>query len=248
MPARSADPPPRPAGGAAIRAVLFDAAGTLIRPREEPGVVYARAASRQGVCLSPWRLGDAFRRVLASAPPMAFPDAPPEARPDLERRWWRARMREVLRAADSARRIPDFDAFFDEVFGFYADPSAWEALPGAREVPEALRERGLRTAVLSNFDHRLRHILEGLRLAPAFDAVVLPAQTGFAKPDPRAFGAAAAALGLPASVCACVGDDPELDLRGARNAGLVPLPLLPPASLGDLPDALLALGALERSR
>ncbi len=248
MPARPADPPARPSGGGEIRAVLFDAAGTLIRPREEPGTVYARALSRRGIRLDPWRLDDAFRRVVRKAPPMAFPEAPRRARPELERRWWRERVREVLRAADATLRMPDFGTFFEEVFGFYAEPAAWEPLPGAREVPEALRRDGLRTAVLSNFDHRLPAILLGLGLAGAFDALLLPVGTGFAKPDPRAFHAAAGAVGVPASACVFVGDDPEADLSGARKAGMRALPVGTAANLWSLPEVLDALGAFERSR
>lgn len=247
MPVRPDEAAPPP-GSPPVRAVLFDAAGTLIRPREGPGVVYARAASRQGIAISPWRLDDAFVRALRAAPPMAFPEAPRKARPGLEKAWWRERLREVLRAADSTARLPDFDAFFEEVFDLYARPDAWEPVAGAREVPAALRRRGLRTGVLSNFDHRLPRILEGLGLASGFDAVVLPVETGLLKPDPGAFLAAATALGVPPSACACVGDDPQLDLEGARKAGMRPLPIDPAASLWDLPDALGALGAVERSR
>ena len=53
-----------------IRAVLFDAAGTLIELAESVGETYARIAERFGVALPASRLDDAFYRVWASAPPM----------------------------------------------------------------------------------------------------------------------------------------------------------------------------------
>jgi putative hydrolase of the HAD superfamily len=44
--------------------------------------------------------------------------------------------------------------------------------------------------------------------------------TGFAKPDPRIFRAAADCLGVPPANILHVGDDPALDVAGARDAGL----------------------------
>ena len=58
-----------------IRAVLFDAAGTLIELREPVGEIYAREASAQGLSISARRLDDAFRRIFSRADPMLFPDA-----------------------------------------------------------------------------------------------------------------------------------------------------------------------------
>ncbi len=54
-----------------------------------------------------------------------------------------------------------------------------------------------------------------------FVAEVSARDAGCAKPDPRIFAAAAAALGIPAIEIAHVGDDPELDVRGAQRAGMI---------------------------
>ena len=63
------------ATGSEIRAVLFDAVGTLIELREPVGETYARMARPFGVALPAWRVDDAFRRILKRAPPLVFPDA-----------------------------------------------------------------------------------------------------------------------------------------------------------------------------
>ena len=91
---------------ALIRAVLFDAAGTLIAPREPVGESYARLARDYGVALSAWRLDDAFRRIFAQAEPMVFPEAAPEEIPALERDWWRRVVRATFLAADSTDASP----------------------------------------------------------------------------------------------------------------------------------------------
>jgi putative hydrolase of the HAD superfamily len=226
---------------APVRAVLLDAAGTLLRPRERVGETYSRLARRHGVAVSAERLEEAFRRVLRAAPAMAFPDAPPEAVPALERAWWRERVRATFRAADQMAVFADFESFFAELFEHYARPAAWEAAPGAAEALARLSARGLRLAVLSDFDLRLPRLLEGLGLARHLEAVVLPAATRVAKPSAGAFRSALERLDVAASEAAYVGDDPERDLAAARAAGLRAVDVRALATLAELPDAIAAL-------
>src|SRR5262245_66581227 len=98
------------------RAVLFDAAGTLIDPREPIGATYARIAEKYGARISAWRLGDAFARVWRAAPAMVFPGLAREAAALREREAWRSIVRQTFLAADSAVRPADLDACFAELF------------------------------------------------------------------------------------------------------------------------------------
>ncbi|MGH7337190.1 MAG: HAD-IA family hydrolase [Myxococcota bacterium] len=220
------------------RAVLFDAAGTLIEPREPIGETYARIAEKYGAAISAWRLGDAFARVWLAAPAMVYPGLPPDASARRERDAWRAIVRQTFLAADSAVRPADFDACFDELFAYYATGSAWRARADAREMLEALRAARLLTAVVSNFDRRLPGILADLDLAPLLDLVWLPSDAGVAKPDPAIFTSALAALGVTAERALFVGNDAQRDLEGARAAGLRPVDVASLATLADLPALL----------
>jgi putative hydrolase of the HAD superfamily len=226
-----------------IRAVLLDAVGTLVRLREPVGETYARVAAAHGVAIAPWRIGDAFRRTFAATPTAVFPDAPPACVPARERAWWRDLARRAFLAADSAQRFADFDACFDELWRHFASPAAWAPAPGAAEALAALRAAGRRIAVVSNFDRRLPGILAGLDLAPGLDACILPADAGAAKPDPRIFRAALAALGARPDEAACVGDDRALDLEPARALGIHPIDVASLATLVDLPARIDALEA-----
>jgi putative hydrolase of the HAD superfamily len=226
-----------------IRAVLLDAVGTLISPREPIGVTYSRVAAAHGVAIDAGRIGDAFRRVFAKAPPLVFPDAPPDEVGARERDWWHRVARSAFLAADATQRFADFDACFDELWRIFASADAWLAAPGAAEALAELRAGRRRTAVVSNFDRRLPGILAALGLAPALDACVLPADAGAAKPDPRIFRAALARLGVRAPETAFVGDDPELDLEPARALGLRAVDVASLATLRDLPARIDALDA-----
>jgi putative hydrolase of the HAD superfamily len=91
------------------------------------------------------------------------------------------------------------------------------------EVPgvlDALRRRGDRLAVVSNWDVSLHEVLERTGLAPAFDAVVVSAELGFAKPDPRPFARALELLGVDAAHALHAGDQVDEDVAGAEAAGV----------------------------
>lgn len=91
---------------------------------------------------------------------------------------------------------------------------------GSREALEELRARGLRTGIITN---GLRVVqgrkIADLKLEPLLDAILISDSEGVAKPDVRIFQRAAARLHLRPEECAFVGDHPEKDVLGAREAG-----------------------------
>jgi putative hydrolase of the HAD superfamily len=224
-----------------FRAVLFDAAGTLIAPAEPVGETYARLAREHGVALSAARIEDAFRRVLAQAPANVHPGEPRERAAELERAWWRARVRETFLAADGTARLRDFDGYFASLWKHFARGAAWRARPGASEALGALRAAGRRLAIVSNFDQRLLAILRELALLDFFEHVVTPAGCGAAKPDRAIFDACLAQLALPASACVYVGDHAKLDVEAAHAVGLTPIDVAELATLALLPARLVAM-------
>jgi len=229
-----------------MRAVLFDAAGTLIRLREPVGESYARIARRFGVSLPAGHLEDAFRRVFRQMPAMAFPGESAERVVELERGWWRELVRRAFRAADGTARFRDFDACFAALWDHFADAGAWQAMPGAHEALAALRARGLALGVVSNFDGRLPGLLEGLGLAEPFPVVVLPRDAGAAKPDPRIFHVALERLGVAAADAVYVGDDADDDAGGAAAAGIRAILVESLATLAELPRRIESLSQETR--
>jgi putative hydrolase of the HAD superfamily len=200
-----------------LAAVTFDAAGTLFDVAEPVGVTYARVATRRGLRLAADDVERRFRDAIAAAPALAFPRVDPAHRRDMERAWWRA----IVRASyGEAARAPAFDACFAELFAYYADPAAWELFGDVRPTLTGIRSRGLRVAVVSNFDDRLLGLITGLGLGALVDAVVPSSLAGAAKPDPEIFGVALRRLGVSPDAAVHVGDGPTADVEGARSAGM----------------------------
>lgn len=201
-----------------LRGVFFDAAGTLMETREPVGASYARIARKYGVEASASDVSAAFRRVFHHAPGLAFgPGHPPESLRRMERQWWREL---VAKTFEGFGRFRDFEAYFNELFEFFGDPVNWIADPQAPAALAELRAQGLVLGVLSNFDHRLYQILEGLDLGRYFDSVTISSEAGYAKPSPGAFEAALARHGLSPAETLHVGDSEHHDLAGAEALGI----------------------------
>jgi putative hydrolase of the HAD superfamily len=84
---------------------------------------------------------------------------------------------------------------------------------------EMLRNRGVRTAFVSNCSEDARPLLEGLGLSNAVDELVLSCEVGAAKPDPQIFAVALDLLGVDAHQTVFV-DDQQRYCKGASAMGL----------------------------
>jgi HAD superfamily hydrolase (TIGR01509 family) len=88
---------------------------------------------------------------------------------------------------------------------------------------DALRERGLKTGLVSNAMDPpwiLMRDLEEQKLAARLDAVVFSSEVGVRKPRPEIFQAALERLGVTADRSLFVGDRLSADVRGARGVGM----------------------------
>ena len=105
---------------------------------------------------------------------------------------------------------------------YYARPEAWRLPPLLRESVRRVRAAGVPVAVISNFDDRLRPIMEAMAIDDLFDAVLVSSEVGAEKPSPRIFDAACEAVGVDPSeqFVVHVGDDRRNDVWGARQRGI----------------------------
>ncbi|MDN3294280.1 HAD family hydrolase [Streptomyces ficellus] len=125
------------------------------------------------------------------------------------------------------------DAWFERYMSHYE--AAWALFPDALPVLELLAA-DYRHAVLSNSSvHNQERKLRVLGVRDRFEALLCAAELGVAKPAPAAFHAACDALALPPADVAYVGDQPDIDARGAVEAGLTGI-WLDRTGLGGRPE------------
>jgi len=203
-----------------LKAIFFDAAGTLFTVNGSVGEIYARLASDYGKEVTVADLEAGFRRCFAKAPPMAFPSVSPEQIPVLEKQWWWNLVQNVFA---SLGVFPQFAAYFEALFSHFARADAWRLYPETVETLVTLQTRGLQLGIISNFDSRLFGLLDGLGLAHFFDSVVISTQVGAAKPETAIFAQALGRHHLRPDEALHVGDSYEADIIGAQSAGLTPV-------------------------
>jgi REG-2-like HAD superfamily hydrolase len=190
------------------KALFLDAAGTFLTPSEHVADVYLRYGRPYGVDLTPEVVLSNFRS--------AYNDH------------WSGSLRYFGEARDFWRRIvfrslrTENEVIFREIYSYYARPEAWHVSPDVVDAVQRIRVAGVKVAVVSNFDDRLRPLLTSLGLGGVFDTVVVSAEVGAEKPSPRIFAAACEATGVDPEqdYVLHVGDDRRNDVWGARAAGI----------------------------
>src|SRR5579862_655118 len=161
-----------------IRAIFFDAVGTLIHPEPSAIEVYAdvgrRFGSRRDIATIANRFRAAFQRQEVY-------DREHGYRTDHEREVsrWRTIIGEVLDDAS------DVEACFQTLYLHFALPQSWRCEPDAEAVLRELSERGYLLGMASNFDRRLHEVAAALPALRYIRHYVISAEVGYRKPDVR---------------------------------------------------------------
>jgi putative hydrolase of the HAD superfamily len=197
-----------------VKVLLLDVGGVLVRPNFDR---LAGALQAHGV------FADAA--VMAAVEPRVkkMLDRPPSPglSTDAERGWHYFNL--VLRQA-RVPRSPATDAALAEVKAWHDQHCLWEdVLPGVRPALERLRGAGLRLAAVSNSNGTLRRLFERLGFTSSFEVILDSQVEGIEKPDPRLFHLALEKLGAPAGDAMHAGDFYNVDVAGARAAGIRPV-------------------------
>lgn len=225
----SADPRQRPELER-LRGVIFDYGNTLVRL--DPGVRsvrtdYADVVARPGA----ERLGAYLARSGVAVPPgSAFVERFLEVR-ERNRRLAEAEGREIPARHSLRETLLDLNVGMSsgldleralEEF-FQAEVELIRPMPGAGDLLEALRKRGLRIGMLSNATsgRYVAHVVGRMGWARFFDPLIVSADIGVRKPRAEAFRAVLDRWKLDPGEVAMVGDSLYHDVGGALALGLV---------------------------
>ena len=231
-----------PGSGQALRAILFDAGNTLVF------LDYDRLADGVGRALGLPLTAEG----LASRAPDASEAMERAGGTDQERAT--VYLETLFRLGGvPAERLDEVRACLVRM---HEDRHLWCSVHERTHAAlDRLRAAGLRLGVVSNSDGRVVQALEAAGLSDSFDVVIDSGVVGIEKPDPRIFQAALDALGVAPQEALYVGDLFEVDVVGARAAGIEAVLLAPfgsrpswscrtAASIHDLVNALLPRDSL----
>ena len=193
--------------GKPLRAVLFDAGNTLVF------LDYARLASEVGAVLDLPLTGPG----LVQHVPYATEAMERASGNDQDRA---ATYLETLflRAGVPSHRLGEVRVCLGRM---HRERHLWSSVAErSAEALARLQAAGVRLGVVSNSDGRVEHALEAAGLRCYFDVVIDSALVGVEKPDPRIFQAALDQLGVEPDEALYVGDLYQVDVVGARAAGI----------------------------
>lgn len=197
------------------RAVFFDAGHTLVYAHPDLATIYTEVSAVLRVRLEPAAFAAAFGPAFKAGVKEYASDGRASDAQDLA--MWRGITRRIY---DAVRLDVPFETWFEALWTRFGAAESWRVYDDVVSTLTALRARGLKLGVVSNWDSRLRGIAEGLGLAKLVDFLVISAEAGVRKPDPGIFRLALEKAGVRPEEALHVGDLAEEDVLGAQRAGV----------------------------
>lgn len=211
-----------------VQCVALDVVGTLLYPDPPAAAVYAEVGRRFGCRHSEAEVSQRFRTALSADDRQPQPSqmaTGADPRPDSwstseaeEQARWRRIVEAVLLETTAAEA--DREACFQELFTHFARPDAWKCYDEVPAVLSQLQQAGYVVALASNFDARLHPVCEGFPALRDIRLRAVSSEVGYRKPSPAFYRALSEMTGTAPERTLMVGDHPENDVRGAKEAGL----------------------------
>ncbi len=176
--------------------VLFDLDGTILGARKEKGLVREKCTQKLGL-------------------------------PDIENEEYYDTLREVLHNKKVDNRVPIFEEIFDdkelarEMAEIYREKSLKNAYiyPDAKEV---LKKISVKKGLITNGPKSVQwEKIKEFDLEDFFDYIAVSGEIAKSKPDSEVFTHVLEELDSSPEESLYVGNVPELDVQGAKNAGLL---------------------------
>jgi len=196
----------------APRTLFIDAGGVLVRPNWSRVCGYF--ATYGGVA-DPARLA---RAELVAAREL---DTPENFRNSDDDSRWSRFVATVFRHAGLDGDAAVSAAVLRDMRAYHQSQNLWETVPpGVPEAVDRLHGAGFQLVVVSNANGTVRAKLERLGLAPRFHHILDSFEENVEKPDPRFFEIAIRRSGADRASTIHIGDIYNVDVVGARAAGL----------------------------
>ena len=199
-----------------LRAVFFDAGGTLVDPRPTFTELLSSTLREQGYDVSPESIRERLPRFAEHFERAARERELWSTTPERSRRFWGAMYRELMEDLG----FPFPEALAERLYEVFTDPTNYHLFPDVLPTLDALQRAGLALGLISNFEEWLERLLDFLEITGYFDVRVISGMEGVEKPDPAIFELALERAGVGAAESVYVGDNVTFDIEPAAAAGM----------------------------
>lgn len=191
-----------------VRAVLFDAVGTLMYPYPPVAEVYHREGLKLGSKYSVEQVAPRFRAAIKKHHQGG------KASEELERERWRRIVYDVIDDSDDSQ-----DLLLDALWKHFGSASSWRLFDDVAPVWLELTRQGYLLGIASNFDSRLRTICESHPPLHECQHIFVSSEVGCPKPELQFYREVERQLCLRPEQILLIGDDEAADVTGPLAAG-----------------------------
>ncbi|WP_459556574.1 HAD-IA family hydrolase [Lacunimicrobium album] len=195
-----------------VRWVVFDAVGTLIAPEPSVADAYHEIAAQFGSLLTRDEIQQRFKTVYNRL--MTSESRDLATSEDIEHRYWQELVAEVL---DDVR---DRLGCFDTLWKHFSQPTSWKLIDRRGELLKDLKQAGHNLGMASNFDGRLRAIVDGMPELRQIDQLWISSEVGWKKPAPAFYETIIKDTGVRPDQILFIGDEPLNDVEAPRRHGM----------------------------
>lgn len=191
---------------------------TLIRPEPSWSGVYLAALADQGIEVTEEQLDRAFSSAMTSEY-WGF-EGPFDATQTAS--WDRIVAFDQL-VLDGLGHPEQPESVFRGIEGRFGTTGSWHVFPDVMPALDALRDAGIRMAIISNWTWSAVELLHDLELAAHFEAFAISARVGYQKPHEGIFRHALELTGVAPERAVHIGDQYRADVQGSRALGITPV-------------------------
>ncbi|KAF8806424.1 HAD-like protein [Phlegmacium glaucopus] len=207
-----------------IRLITFDALHTIITPRHPIHVQYSQVFAPFLGVLPPESIKNSFTKALKQV------QAEHPSYDKGAKQWWSDVIRRTAIGAGASRHALDknLSDIVETLMVRFSSKEGYKAFDDAISTIRDLHDQqGIRTAIVSNGDNRIRKVLKDLSFPDSLQPVVLSEEEGIEKPSGRIFMKALELVNgdlrtestIRPEECLHIGDELICDYNGAVAAG-----------------------------
>ena len=200
-----------------IKAVFFDLYQTLIDYNPPRGKVLARIISDYGIIIT----ADALRRPINIADEFIYEEfsrLPIGKRSENEQKTLFARYQTIL--LEEAGIKPTADLIRNNIVKMQQVKFKRVLFNDVLPSLERFKQNGIILGLISNVDSDIKPLFDELGLTPLLQVVITSLDVGYRKPQPEIFKEAARRAGVETDESMYIGDQYQIDVLGAKEAGM----------------------------